>query len=85
MLFQATKEAERREELKKQLQFDSDIVPQERDQMETMLLTQSNVFALTDEELVETDLVSYSIDTGDAKPIKTLPHRLYTICIKERT
>ena len=76
LLCQATNEAERREELKKQLQFGSDIVSQERDQMETMLLTQSDVFALTDEELRETDLVSHSIDTGDAKPVKTLPHRL---------
>ena len=64
LLCQATNEAERREELKKQLRFGSDIVSQERDQMETMLLTQSDVFALTDEELGETDLVSHSIDTG---------------------
>ena len=62
--------------MKKQLRFGSDIVSQERDQMETMLLTQSDVFALTDEELGETDLVSHSIDTGDAKPVKTLPRRL---------
>ena len=47
LLCQATNEAERREELKKHLQFGSDIVSQERDQMKTMLLTQSDVFALT--------------------------------------
>ena len=35
LLCQATNEAERREELKKQLRFGSDIVSQERDQMET--------------------------------------------------
>ena len=45
-----------------------------------MLLTQSDVFTLTDEELGETDLVSHSIDIGDAKPVKTLPRRLpYTL------
>ena len=76
LLCQATNEAERREELKKQLRFGLDIVSQERDQMETMLLTQSDVFALTDEELGKTDLVSHSIDTGDAKPDKTLPRRI---------
>ena len=41
-----------------------------------MLLAQSDVFALSDEELGETDLVSHIIDTGDAKPVKTLPRRL---------
>ena len=45
-----------------------------------MLLTQLDMFALTDEELGETDLVSRSIDTGDAKPVKPLPCRLpYTL------
>ena len=44
--------------------------------METMLLTQSDVFTLKDEELGETDLVLHSIDTGNAKPVKTLPCRL---------
>ena len=53
--------------------------------METILLTQSDVFTLTDEELGETDLVSHSIDTRDAKPIKALPRRLPYTYIKERT
>ena len=44
--------------------------------METMLLTHSDVFSLTDEELGETDLVSHSIDTGDVKSVKILPRRL---------
>ena len=44
--------------------------------MEQMLLAQSDVFALCDEELGETDLVSHSIDTGDSKPVKAFPHRL---------
>ena len=53
--------------------------------METMLLTQSDVFILTDQELGETDLVSHSIDTGDARPIKALLCRLPYTYIKERT
>ena len=51
VLCQATNEVERREELRNQLRFGLDIASQERYQMETMLLTQSDVFALTDEEL----------------------------------
>ena len=48
--------------------------------METMLLIQSDVFTLTDEELGETDLALHSIDIGNAKPVKTLPCRLpYTL------
>ena len=34
------------------------------------------VFALDDQELGETDLVTHSIDTGNAKPVQTLPRRL---------
>ena len=34
------------------------------------------MFALTDEELGETSLVTHHIDTGDAKPVRTLPRRL---------
>ena len=41
-----------------------------------MLLAQSEVFALCDEELGKTDLVSHNIDMGDTKLVKTFPHRL---------
>ena len=75
-LCKANTEVERSEELRKQLQIGSDLMPTERDQMETLLLTQSDVFVLSDEELGETDLVSHSIDTGNAMPVKTLPCRL---------
>ena len=52
-------------ELKKQLQLGLDLTLTERDQMETpvLLLTQSDMFALSDEDLGETDLVSHRIDT----------------------
>ena len=36
----------------------------------------NGVFALDDQELGETDLVTHSIDTGNAKPVQTLPRRL---------
>ena len=48
-----------------------------------MLLTQSDVFTLTDEELGETHLVLHSVDTGDSKPVKTLPCRLPCALRKE--
>jgi len=38
--------------------------------------------ALTDEELGETNLVTHSINTGDAKPVKTLPLQI-AICVME--
>ena len=34
------------------------------------------MFALNDQELGETDLVTHSIDTDNAKPVQTLPRRL---------
>ena len=33
-------------------------------------------FTISDGELSETDLIEHSIDTGDAKPVKTFPQRL---------
>ena len=39
--------------------------------------------ALTDEELGETNLVTHSINTGDAKPVKTLPRRLPYVLQRE--
>ena len=73
LLCQASSEAKRNKQLKEELQIGVQLTSQERDQMEQML---SDVFALSDEELGETDLVSHIIDTGDAKPVKTLPRRL---------
>ena len=80
LMCQTRSMSERYEQLKEQLQIGAQLAPQERDQMEQMLLAQLDVFALSDEELGKTDLISHSIDTGDAKPVKTLPHRLpYTL------
>jgi len=41
-----------------------------------MLVSHSDVFALSDEELGETELVTHDIDTGDARPVRAMPRRL---------
>ena len=41
-----------------------------------LLLSKHDVFALSDTELGETNLVKHTIDTGDAKPVNTAPRRL---------
>ena len=43
----------------------------------------NGVFALDDQELGETDLVTHSIDTGNAKSVQTLPRRLLYALRKE--
>ena len=48
----------------------------ERHQLVECLLEKSEVFALSDEELGETDVVEHSIDTSTAKPVKQPPRRL---------
>jgi len=41
-----------------------------------LLLKYHDVFALSDDELGETDVITHAIDTGDAVPIKSTPRRL---------
>ena len=53
--------------------------------MEQMLITQSDVFALSNEELGEIDFVLHIIDTGDVKPVKILSRRLTYVCIMSKT
>ena len=43
----------------------------------------NGVFTLDDQELGETDLVTHSIDTGNAKPVQTLPKKLPYALSKE--
>ena len=64
------------QELQKQLVFGDHLFPQERQHLEELQLTHNGVFALTDYELGETDLVTHSIDTGNSAPVKSLPRRL---------
>jgi len=62
--------------LQEQLQVGEHFSVQEKKSLEEVPLAYSDVFALTDEELGETDLVTYSINMGNARPVKTLPERL---------
>jgi len=41
-----------------------------------MLWSQGDVFALSDEELGETDLVTHDINTGSARLVRAMPRRL---------
>jgi len=61
---------ERQSALQEQLQVGEHLSDQS---LEEVLLAYSDVFAFTDKELGETDLVTHSINRGDAKPVKTLP------------
>ena len=69
-------ESARRLRLQEQLQIGSQNTDGERKQLEELLLGMSDVFALQDSELGETDLVTHTIDTGSAKPVQTSPRRL---------
>ena len=60
------------EELRQQLKFGEDMATEDKDTFEQVLLSHADVFALTDEKLGETSLVTHHIDTEDAKPVRTL-------------
>jgi len=73
----------RLEQLQQQIKISDRCSETERQQLLECLLGNSEVFALSDEELGETDVVEHSIDTSTAKPVKEPPRRLRTLCIKE--
>ena len=66
----------RGEGLRLQLLFGEDMATEDKDIVRQVLLSYADMFALTDKEFRETSLVTQHIDTGDAKPVKKLPHRL---------
>ena len=47
----------------------------EKDKLAELIRSYRDVFALTDAELGQTNLVTHRIDTGDAGPIRIPPHR----------
>ena len=47
----------------------------ERTRLKKLVIEFRDVFALTDAELGQTNLVTHTIDTGDTSPIKIPPHR----------
>ena len=64
------------EQLQQQIKISDRCSETERQQLLECLLGKSEVFALSDEELGETDVVEHSIDTSTAKPVKEPPRRL---------
>ena len=66
----------RLEELQKQIKISNNCSDEERDQFLNCLLEKNEVFALSDEELGETDVVEHSIDITVAKPVKEASRRL---------
>ena len=76
LLCQDKNDPARLQKLQKQLQFGEQLAIAEQEQLCQMLLSQSDVFALSDEELGETELVTHDIDTGDARPVRAMPRRL---------
>ena len=66
----------RKTHLKEQLRIGDDCTVKDQDTLRQLLLDRYQVFALTDEELGETDLVDHHIEMTDHKPIKVFPHRL---------
>ena len=55
----------------------------EKQDVDKLLLAHTEVFALSDYELGETDLVTHGIDTGNSPPVKALPCRLPCVLRQE--
>jgi len=58
------------------LQIRAQLTDEEKTNLEELFLAHSDGFALTDEELGETDLVSHRTNTGGTAPVKMPPWRL---------
>ena len=68
--------SERSQELRKALWISDKCSQEDKQQLEKVILDLNDVFALSDQELGETDLVTHTIDTGNARPVQTSPRRL---------
>lgn len=66
---------ERMEQLLKELEIENTLSDQELNQLRTVVSSFSDVFALDESELGQTDLIKHSIDTGGSRPVKQLPYR----------
>lgn len=66
----------RLQELCSQLQLVNACNGKDQARIRELLLEYHDVFALNDNELGETDVVTHSIDTGSAPPVKSTPRRL---------
>ena len=66
----------RLDQLRQQIKISDQCSENEKQQLLDHLLETNEVFALSDDELGETDVVEHSIDTSVVKPIKKVPRRL---------
>lgn len=66
----------RLEKLTSQLTFGNSCNKEEREALQNLLCSKHHVFALTDHELGEVDLVEHKIEMTDHRPFRTPPQRL---------
>ena len=66
----------RLDQLQQQIKISDHCSEAEKHQLLNCLLERHEVFALSDEELGETDVVEHTIDTSAARPVKEPPRRL---------
>ena len=66
----------RRERLMMTMELGGRLQPEELNRLAETLQEHHGVFALEEDEHGETDLVQFSIDTGDAQPIRQPPRRI---------
>ena len=71
------------EELVSRLQIGKSCTKRQVSQIQELLCKYHEVFALTDSELGDTDIVTHSIDTGNAPPVRASPRRLPYVLRKE--
>ena len=71
------------EELVSRLQIGKSCTKRQVSQIQGLLCKYHDVFALTDSELGDTDIVTHSIDTGNAPPVRASPRRLPYVLRKE--
>ena len=67
---------DRQEKLQGRLSFGESVEDEARELFMRILLSEHQAFALSEQELEESDVVEHVIDTGNAKPVKTCPRRL---------
>ena len=68
--------SERRKDLESRLAIGTGCSTEERKALIQLMIRKNNVFALTEKELGQADLVEHSIALNDSTPIRTTPRRL---------
>ena len=66
----------RQQELCSRLQFGDTSNRIERGELKNLLSQYPDIFALSDDELGETEIVHHVIDTGNSPPVHSTPRRL---------